>query len=467
MKLVKEAFGTTLWRSPEFNPWHVYRSFLPFTSSSLYELYGRLSDPVQVFSISGEFSGGFIPLSEDVRNAQEVAEAKLSNLPKKFDKYGKEVTNYEAEFTEHDVRNGVVTCAAISQDGSHVALGFGNGFIEVADINHQRTISRFQSDPPNHPVWIEFILGANAQIATEDTHGNISVLSHGTRLVPCGALPSGHHPAITALSSNGCFIVRVPRTQNWYNNVALLYFSGEPSIRLLASPSALFIPSDPQLSSTPLCHTVGFSPGGRYAGAYDANCAFVWSTNTSELVARYWVQNSEFWIFNPGYVLPLPYLVPTPVFGDHAIHLTLEEAATHVQSSEPDSRDNADESWLKCPFYNLSPNMTRLDGHDKASAYSSVIGRVPFLSIQSKFSIPLVFFNGQVELIVEFKYRPVFRNLNPSPSENKSWYGDLLFQDESRVTLYHFPRASKDGTRFLLQGKLRAPVVVDISQVVV
>ncbi|KAF8338224.1 uncharacterized protein EI90DRAFT_3042161 [Cantharellus anzutake] len=465
MKLVNEAVASLLWHSSEYDLWHVYRSFLPFTSS-LYELYGHLSDPVQVFSISGEFSGRFIPLSEDARNAQEVAKAKLSNLPKEFDEYGEEVINYEAEFTAHDVRNGVVTCAAISQDGSHVALGFGNGVIEVADINHQRTISRFQSDSFNHPVWIEFILGANAQIVTEDTDGNISVLSHGTRLVPCGALTSGHHPVLTALSSNGYFIVRVPPTQNWYSNVALLYFSGEPSIRLLVSPLAPFTASDPQLPSTPQRHTVGFSPGGRYVGAFDANCAFVWSTDTSELVAQYCVHKSEFWIFNPGYVPPLPYLIPTPVFGDHAIHLTLEVGATHVQSSEPDSRHNSDESWLKCPFYDLSPNMTRLDGHDKASAYSSAIGRVPFLSIPSTFSIPSVFFNGQVELIVEFKYLPVFTNVNPS-SENKPWYGDLLFRDEKTPVMCHFPRASKDGTRFLLQGKLRAPVVIDISQVVV
>ncbi|KAF8338275.1 uncharacterized protein EI90DRAFT_3042356 [Cantharellus anzutake] len=466
MKLVKEAVGSILWRSSEFYPWHVYRSFLPFASSSLYELYGHLSDPVQVFSISGEFSGSFIPLSEDVRNAQEVAEAKLSDLPKKFDNYGVQATNYEAEFTEHDVRNGVVTCAAISQDGSHVALGFASGIIEVADINHQRTISRFQSDPPNHPVWIEFILGGNAQIATEDTDGNISVLSHGTCLVPCGALPSGHHPAITVLSSNGCLIVRVPRTldQNWYRNVALLCVSGEPSIRLLTSPSAPFIPSDPGLSSTPLRHTVGFSPGGRYVGAYDANCAFVWSTDTSELVAQYRVQNPEFWIFNPGYGLPLSYLVPTPVFGDHAVHLTLEEGATHVQSSKPDSTHNVDESWLKRPFYDLSPSMkgnTQAEEHIKA--YSSAIGRVPFLSTQSRFLIPPVFFNGQIELIVEPKYDPVYTNTHPSSRENEPWYGDLVYQDQSP---YHFPRASKDGTRFLLQGELRTPVVVDISQVV-
>ncbi|KAF8338230.1 uncharacterized protein EI90DRAFT_3042195 [Cantharellus anzutake] len=469
MKLVKEAFGSTLWRNPRFDLWHIYRSFLPFASSSLYELYGHLSDPVQVFSISGEFSGGFIPLSEDARNAQVVAEAKLSNLPKKFSEQGLEATNYEAEFTEHDICNGIVTCAAISQDGSHVALGFGNGNIEIADINHQCTISCFQSDPPNHPVWIEFILGANAQIATEDIHGNISVLSRGTRSVPCGTLPSGQHPALTALSSNGCFIIRVPRTldENWYRNVALLHFSEEPSIRLLASPSAPFTASDLQRPSTPQRHTVGFSPGGRYVGAFDANCAFVWSTDTSELVAQYCVHKSESWIFNPGYVPPLPYLIPTPVFGDHAIHLTLEEGATHVQSSEPDSRHKTDESWLKCPFYDLSPTMTRLGERDKASAYSSAIGRVPFLSIGSRLSILLVFFNGQVELIVESKYRPVFTNVNPSPTENNPWYGDLLFRDESTPIQYHLPRASKDGTRFLLQGKLRAPVVVDISQVVI
>ncbi|KAF8338805.1 uncharacterized protein EI90DRAFT_3039233, partial [Cantharellus anzutake] len=359
IKLLNEAFRSIEWLVTEFDPWALYRYSLPFTPSSshLHQVHGKLSDPVRIFSISGEFSGDFIPLSEDGHKAREAMEAKL---PKNFDKYGHEKNDYKAEFAEPDIRNGILTCAAISQDGSHVALGFGSGVIEVADIDHQRTISRFQCNPPKPPVWIEFIGGGNVQIATEDTDGNISILSHGTRLVPLGALSTSRHPAVTALSSNGCFIMRVPRNQdgNWYGNVALLCFSGEPSTRLLASPRTPSNPQPPQLDyhlSSPPRHTAGFSPGGRYVGAFDMNCAFVWSTGTCEVIAQYRVQDFRSWIFNTGRV-PLSYLVPTPVLGDHVVHSIPEEIATHVQGSEPDPRHNADESWVKCPFYDLSPN---------------------------------------------------------------------------------------------------------------
>ncbi|KAF8338823.1 uncharacterized protein EI90DRAFT_3039281, partial [Cantharellus anzutake] len=380
IKLLNEACGLIEYR---LDPWDLYRSGLPFTPSSshLHQVYGDLSDPVRIFSVSGEFSGGLIPLSKDAHRAKEAMEAKLTELPKKFGKYGNEETNFEAEFAKPDVHNGVVTCAAISQDGSHVALGFGSGGIEVADIDHQRTISRFQCNPPKPPVWIEFICGGNVQIATEDTDGNISILSHDTCLVSLGALPISRHRAITALSSNGCFIMRVPRNQdeNWYGNVALLYFSGEPSTRLLASPAA----SDPQspqpdyqLSSPPR-HTAGFSPGGRYAGAFDMNCAFVWSMDTYEVIAQYRVQDFRFWVFNTGRVPPLSYLIPTPVLDDHVVHSI---PATHVQGSEPDPRHNADESWLKCPFYDLSPNMGENFGEkEDAMLFSPVIGEAPLI----------------------------------------------------------------------------------------
>ncbi|KAF8338808.1 uncharacterized protein EI90DRAFT_3039244, partial [Cantharellus anzutake] len=447
IKLLDEAFRSIL--AVEFDPWNLYRCFLPFTPSSshLHRLYGKLSDPVRIFSVSGEFSGGFIPLSEDACKAREAMEAKLTELPKKFHKYLREETNYEAEFAEPDVRNGVVTCAAISHDGSHVALGFGSGVIEVADIDHQHTISRFQCNPPKPPVWIEFIGGGNVRIATEDTDGNISILSHGTHLVPLGALPTSRHPAITALSSNGCCIMRVPRNQdeNWYGNVALLYFSGEPSTRLLASPSA---PSDPQSpqpyyhSSTPPRHTAGFSPGGRYVGAFDMNCAFIWSTGTCEVIAQYCVQDFRCWI-------------------------SMLAIATHVQSSEPDPTHNADESWLKSPFYDLSPNMGK-DPRSKEDImlFSSVIGEAPLIIANGLGTLGAkVSFDGKVELVVHPRYNPIFEQSYPS-SENEPWYGDHVFWNWETSLPFYLPRASKDGRRFLLQGKLRAPVVIDISKVV-
>ncbi|KAF8316992.1 uncharacterized protein EI90DRAFT_3085583 [Cantharellus anzutake] len=382
--LVEETYDLIRKLGFYFYPWGLYRSGLPFTPSSsrLYQLYGHLSDPVRVFSVSGEFSGGFIPLSEDARVAQEVMKAKQTELPKKLNEHGREETNYEAEFAEHDVRNGIVTCAAISQNGSHVALGFGNGVIEVADIDHQHIISRFQCNPPKPPVWIEFIFGGSVQIATEDADGNITILGPGTSSATLGTLPSGCFPAVTAVSNDGSFIIRAPQNfgQAWYKNMALIRFSGEPSVQLLASPST---PSPTQSTqshsdlSIPQRHTVRFSPRGRYVGAYDTNRAFVWSTDSHNLcIAQYRVQNFKTWIFNIGLEPPFLHDIPMPVLRNPTLPLIPGDGATHPPSTEPDLGHDADESWLKRPFYDLSPSIKTSEDR-VIKVYSFAMGRIP------------------------------------------------------------------------------------------
>ncbi|KAF8316988.1 uncharacterized protein EI90DRAFT_3085576, partial [Cantharellus anzutake] len=391
MALVREAINLIGRLGLNADPWHVYRSGLPFTplSSPLYEIYGHLSDSVRVFSVSGEFSGGFIPLSEGARVAQEIMKAKQTELPKKLNEHDGEETNYEAEFAEHGVRNGIVTSAAISQNGSYVALGFGNGVIEVANIDDQHIISRFQCNPPKHPVWIEFIHGDNVQIATEDTDGNIMILGPGTSMTKLGTLPSGCFPAVTAVSNNGSFIIRVPQNlgQAWYENMALIRFSGKPSIQLLASPSTPSPVQSPQSHSDlsiPQRHTVRFSPGGRYVGAYDRNCAFIWSTDSHNLwIAQYRVQNFKTWIFNMGLEPPCLHDIPMPVLRNPTLPLILEDGATHPPSTEPDLGHNADESWLKHPFYDLSPSIK--SSEDRViEFYSSAMGRIPLTVTRKK-----------------------------------------------------------------------------------
>ncbi|KAF8316979.1 uncharacterized protein EI90DRAFT_3085547 [Cantharellus anzutake] len=372
MVLVEEAdsFIDRLFAIPD--PWDHYRSSLPFTPSSspLYEFYGHLSDPVQVFSVSGKFSGS---LSEDRRVGQELLRAKL---PKILDKYD-------------------VACAAISQDGRQVALAFGSGVIEVADIDHQRIISRFQCSPPKPPVWIEFIHSGNAQIATEDADGHITILGLGTSLVKLGTLPSGYFPAVTAVSNDGSFIIRVPQIlgQTWYENMALISFSGKPSVQLLASPPTPSPSQSPQshsdLSSSssglsiPQRHTVRFSPGGRYVGAYDTNHAFIWSTDSYKWIAQYRVQNFKTWIFNTGLEPPYPHDIPMPVLRNPLLPLIPEDGATRPPSTEPDLGHDADESWSKRPFYDLSPGI-ETSKYSVMKVYSSTMGRIPLLHTDGK-----------------------------------------------------------------------------------
>ncbi|KAF8313922.1 uncharacterized protein EI90DRAFT_3136372 [Cantharellus anzutake] len=449
----KQSVEYSLWESGVYatssTPWHLHRSTLPFTppSSPLYKLYGHLSDPVRIFTISGEFSGYGIPLSEDLLHARMVMEAKLPNFPKKADSRDE----YDAQFNDPDVRNGIVTCAALSLDGHHIALGFGSGVIELADIDHQCTISRFQLNPPNHPVWIEFVHGTH-RVAAEDNEGNVTILTHNMTPVNLGALPNS--PAATRVSDNGLFIIRVPR-DSWYNNMALVSILGDPHMQLLASPSS-------NLGNfgfgVPHRRTLGFSPGARYIGAFDDLRAFTWSTDSGELIAHYRVTDLKFWIMNPAFPLACPHRIPDPVFTRPTLPLT-EGGAADIHHSET---RNLDESWIKCPFYVLlqSEEDTKEGNVQEEEIYSSAAGRVPLLGSHGGRRGQPMFFNGGVEFIIPEEYLP--GGISGAKSLG-AWYGDQAPFDSTRL---YSPRSSKDGTRILLQGRQTAPIVVDLSQVV-
>ncbi|KAF8336407.1 uncharacterized protein EI90DRAFT_172047 [Cantharellus anzutake] len=296
-----------------------------------------------------------------------VMEAKLPDSSEEADSWGVEI-DYDAQFNDPDVRNGIVTCAALSLDGHHIALGFGSGVIELADIDHQCTISRFQLDPPNHPVWIEFVHGSH-RVAAEDNEGNVTILSHDTTPINLGTLPNGPLPAVTRVSDNGLFIIRVPRdTDNsWYDNMTLVSILGDPHMQLLASP--------PESDSLAIIHrhkpaiphrrTLGFSPGARFIGAFDGLSAFTWSTDL--------------------------------VTDSH-------------QSSKTDAVDNLDESWIKCPFYVISQSTKeeKEEGLRRESDIRSfAAGRTPLFGTGIKRTGLPMFFNGKLEFVIPKEYRPV------------------------------------------------------------
>ncbi|KAF8330915.1 uncharacterized protein EI90DRAFT_3059824 [Cantharellus anzutake] len=419
------------------SPWHLHRSTLPFTPSSspLYKLYGYLSDPVRIFTISGEFSGHRIPLSEDLLNARMVMEAKLPNLPEKA---GGRV-NYDAQFNDRDVRNGIITCAALSLDGRHVALGFGSGVVELADIDQQRMISRFQLNPPNHPVWIEFVHGSH-QVADEDNEGNVTILRHDMTPINLGTLPNGSPPAITQVSDNGLFIIRVPWNTDsfWYDSLTLISILGDPHMQHLAPPSSNnstptsnppILASESSTSSStsinldvvlavPHRRTLGFSPSARYIGVFDGLSAFTWSTDS-------------------------------------------EGGAADRHHSETDAGNDLDESWIKCPFYVLLQSGWDEWGKRwrKSKIRSSAAGRTPLFRTSGYAGLP-VLFNGEFEFVIPKEYQPV---VSSGAKDLGAWYGDQVPSDP---TLLYSPRSSKDGTRILLQGRQTAPIVIDLSQVI-
>ncbi|KAF8315565.1 uncharacterized protein EI90DRAFT_3135100 [Cantharellus anzutake] len=371
--------GVAVFYGAAGHSWVIHRSLSLFCppGSPLWELYGHLFEPVWVFGLSGKILSHLIQLSEASLNAQTLMEVKLDGWPKEVDMWGHEEINYEAEFHDPDVRNGIVTCAALSRDGRYIALGFGSGVIEIADIDDQHMITQFQNHPPNPPAWIEFI------------HGDIVLLPRilmGTSLsmamgAPCETwhLPVGTYPVVTAVSDSGFFIVRVLRDPGkpWYNNMACIDILGDPHIQPLASPpSDSSIPSSQSNSeSFPERHTVGFSPEAQYIAAFDAHSAFTWSTES---------------------VSTQPTL---PLAGD----------TVHVHHSWVDAGPDLDKSWIKHPFFHHLPK--------NEWGYSFAAGRT---------------------LLV---------NLSGSGANSTNNID-----------------ACKDGTRFLLQGKMKAPIVVDIGK---
>ncbi|KAF8334928.1 uncharacterized protein EI90DRAFT_377070 [Cantharellus anzutake] len=445
-------------------PWSLYRSELPFTplSSPLHKQYGHLSDPVRILSFFGKFSGGTIPLSEDSLRAQEVMMAKLGEPREQSDGLDEETSepdedtngseeaiNHDAEFQEPDVRNGIVTCAALSLDGRYVALGFGSGIIEVADIDHQQTICRLQHDSANLPVWIEFVHGSH-RIASEDINGNVTILGGGMAPAKPGTLPPGSYPPGTAVSDNGLFIARAPRTLDnpWCDNMTLISVSGIPTLKHLAPPPfSLSSSSNDEKLVIPHRRTLGFSPGARYICTFDGIHAVTWSTDSCQCISGYRVTNFERWIINPTVPPSHPHSIPDPIFTRTTLPLPESDTA-YAHCSEVEAEDDSgDESWIKRPFYDFSPSRLRWN----ELRYSSVATRIPLLGshISGRCSVWL---NGREELELPWDYQPI--------DSQQAWYGHRVPHDS--LGLYR-PQSSRDGTRFLVQGWRRAPIVIDIS----
>ncbi|KAF8336299.1 uncharacterized protein EI90DRAFT_3119575 [Cantharellus anzutake] len=353
-------------------------TFTP-SSSPFHKLYGHLSDPVRIFTISGEFSGHKIPLSEDLLDARMVMEAKLGNLPKK---------------------------ARVFMMLNSTTVMFLLVLVVVS------------SSLPISTISIEFVHGSHR------VEGNITILGHDMTSINIGTLPTNPLPAVTRVSDNGLFIVRVPRNtdSSWYDSMTLISISGDPHMHHLAPPTSnsftstsnppiLASKSSTRSSAFPVIaiphrRTLGFSPAARYIGAFDGLSAFTWLTGSGELIASYCVTDFDFWIMNPAAPLTRSYRIPDPPF------------------------------------------------------YSSAAGRAPLLGASKTPGKLSMFFNGKFELVIPEKYHPTILSGTECPGP---WYGDKVPSDPTHL---YSPRSSRDGTRFLLQGWQMAPIVVDLSQVI-
>ncbi|KAF8336280.1 uncharacterized protein EI90DRAFT_155654 [Cantharellus anzutake] len=208
-----------------------------------------------------------------------------------------------------------------------------------------------------------------------------------------GTLPNNPLPAVTRISDNGLFIIRVPRNADspWYDSLTLISISGDPHMQHLAPPTSnnftptssppilasdfstspsASIKTDPDdlLLAIPHRRTLGFSPGACYVGAFDGLSAFTWST---------------------------------------------EGEVADIHHSETHAGHNLDGSWIKCPFYVLLPSEEPEESEGwmkklrRLEIHSSAAGRAPLFGTRGKRRGIPVLFNGKLEFIIPQEYDPV------------------------------------------------------------
>ncbi|KAF8331436.1 uncharacterized protein EI90DRAFT_1022305 [Cantharellus anzutake] len=176
----------------------------------------------------------------------------------------------------------------------------------------------------------------------------------------------------------------------------------------------------------------------QYVLACDQNQAFIWSTESREFIIRHHL--SEFKAFVTGTTPYRPYIT-SGVIED------TEDGISHTRGSRV--KINSDKSWL-----------------ESLSQRSLLFSRRPGLfppgqGVVGTTKLKLLLDNT-LKLILPIEYHPILPSMGPHDGPEE-WYGDRVI---GSIDFVYFPHASKDGTRFLVQGRMRAPIVVDISQIV-
>ena len=383
---VIDVFGASPLLGADRDPGHIYRSILPFLppSSPILVHYNHLSDPIKIFR---------------VRSRNNI-------------------------FQRGDPPTSTVTCTALSDDGHRIAIGFDDGVVEVVDTALATTISR-SDGLPKLPVWLLFIDGGH-KLVIETYKGDIhiwdSFTSHRRRF---SSRIDGSTMVVVSLSHDRSMIVRAAQhsTKEWYENMCIIHITTDrPTIHSLSTPSHI-TPYYGTERRFPLQRSVGFSPDGRYAAAFDTQQAFIWSCTSFQLVAHYSIENLHNWFLNTN----RPSTMPTLASPNDVIIMPFPEHTGSIRSTS-------------CVLFNLTLRRSVGTGYLMMPAVSLAAAAAPVLS-----SGRMVWFRGRKILVIPRDY----------------WNSITLatISDSSFLT-------SKDGTRFLLFDKERFPVLVDISGVI-
>ena len=451
---------------------------------------------VRVFSALGEFGRQRIPISPGVLQSYQgllphiahFRESVASNF--RGDRGGdvawlkayKSVRMLDVE----SFRPCIVNCSALSANGDIVALAFGDGGIEISNVE-RRESSRFLFQSNNPPLWMELILGGS-HIILEDS-SNILWLTDLTQCTPkkvSDALPSCRS-VVHALDSKRQMIVRVPRSDgahHWSEQMHLIDI-GTPDIRVRHLDSPELDGSQPADRNRmwPYSRSVGFSPNAVHVGAFDDNELYVWSTETAAVVARDHRKEAEAEELEAEEPWAAPWILNRGIPDDSSICDSLHRSPTTalIWYKKSDSsyvshgvgkEERTPDRYLSRPdlqsaaFIRISDNNLRLgyDPIDDAITRLYQEGCIPYVDQRHNLRL------GKYKV---FSVMNTFMPLTiPDVKEYDEKHETTLCDEISdywwiekvqRRELCFFVSHSADGKRILLKGKAFAPVLVDIS----
>ena len=118
----------------------------------------------------------------------------------------------------------------------------------------------------------------------------------------------GSTMVIASLSHDGSMIICAAQhsAKEWYENMYIIHITTDnPTIHSLSTSSRIFRYSGRRF---PLQRSVGFSPDGQYAAAFDTQQAFIWSCTSFQLIAHYSIEHPHNWFLNTNRPLTMPTL---------------------------------------------------------------------------------------------------------------------------------------------------------------
>jgi hypothetical protein len=418
LKLLNDVI--TICRDPRIerryspDPRHIYRSILPFLplSSPIRTHYNKLSDPVRLLRVDG-----------------------------RIDKLHAPPLQSNNALTRDDELIIPITCAALSDDGHQVALGFCDGVVEVVDAELGVRVSRFVDGPPNPLLWLLFT-GRGDKLVTENSKGEVCILDNITlRRLQFASRLDGAEKAMASLSHDGSMIVRVAQSsgREWCGNATIIRISTEGLIINALAPPSLDYPLDANndKSTFPLLRSLGFSPDGQYVAAFDMRQAFIWSSTSFQVVARYSFEDPAIWFLNTSHQPAMP-----PLEFPKGTNITLV--------CEPPGSIHSSSCVLFALTQQPPPHVL-----SRMKTVSWAAGTVPLLSLSGN-----IWFGGRMILGIPagYRYPKSCSIMLPTPQITMP-SDELLLADVALPT-------SRDGTRFLICDAEGLPVIVDISEVI-